>query len=88
MLAPVRKRRKLNLKAKLEGSSSHYSFKRLVPGAFSVGFIGSICNALPCPARVSSVKVRLVSSEMRTALEVASWKAVRRYSVRTAGPAD
>jgi len=34
-------RRKLNLKAKFESSSSHYSFKHLVPGAFNMGFIGS-----------------------------------------------
>jgi len=41
------KRRKLNLKAKCESSSSYFSFKSLVPGAFNAGFIGSICTALP-----------------------------------------
>jgi len=40
-------RRKLNLKAEVESSISQYSFKRLVPGGFSLGFIGSTCTALP-----------------------------------------
>jgi hypothetical protein len=31
-------RRKLNLKAKFEGGSSYYSFKRFVPGAINAGF--------------------------------------------------
>jgi hypothetical protein len=44
-------RRKLNLKAKFEGGSSYHSFKRLVPGAFNVGSIGSTCTALPCSSR-------------------------------------
>ena len=34
-------RRNLNLKAKLESSSSYSHFKRLVPGAFNVGLIGA-----------------------------------------------
>ena len=34
-------RRKLNLKAKFESSISHFSFKRLVPGGFNLGFRGS-----------------------------------------------
>jgi len=38
---------KLNLKAKFESSTSHFSFKRLLPGAFNLGFIGSNCTALP-----------------------------------------
>jgi len=37
----------MNLKARYEGDSSHYSFKRSVPGAFNVGLIGSTCTALP-----------------------------------------
>jgi hypothetical protein len=40
-------RRKLNLKAKFESGSSGFSFKRLVPGAFYVGLIGSTCTARP-----------------------------------------
>ena len=40
-------RRKLNLKAKVESSMSHFSFKRLVPGGFNLGLIGSTCTALP-----------------------------------------
>ena len=40
-------RRKLNLKAKHESSSSHFPFKSLVPGAFNMGFIASTCTALP-----------------------------------------
>ena len=40
-------RRNLNSKAKFEGGSSCYGFKRSVPGAFNVGFIGSACTALP-----------------------------------------
>ena len=35
------------LKAKLDSSLSYYSFERLFPGAFNVGFIGSTCTALP-----------------------------------------
>jgi len=41
-------RRKLKLKAKLENSLSYFSFKRLVPGTFNVGLMGSTCTALPC----------------------------------------
>jgi hypothetical protein len=41
-------RRKLNLTAKFEGGSSYYPFKRLVPGAFNMDFIGETCTALPC----------------------------------------
>ena len=47
-------RRKLNLKATLESSISHFSFKRLVPGTFNLGFIGSTCTALPSSARPTS----------------------------------
>ena len=43
----VVQRRKLKLKAKVESGSSCFTFKRLVPGAFNVGFIGSTCTALP-----------------------------------------
>jgi hypothetical protein len=39
--------RKLKLEAKLESSSSYFSFKHLVPGAFNVCLIGSTCTALP-----------------------------------------
>jgi len=41
-------RRKLNLKAEVESSMSHLSFKRLVPGGSDLGFIRSTCTALPC----------------------------------------
>jgi len=34
-------RRMLNLKAKFESGSSHFSFKRLVTGAFNVGLFES-----------------------------------------------
>jgi hypothetical protein len=40
-------RRKLNLKAKFENSSSYLSYKRLLPGTFKVGLIGSTCTTLP-----------------------------------------
>ena len=30
-----------------KGGSSYYSFKRLAPGGFNLGFIGSTCTALP-----------------------------------------
>jgi hypothetical protein len=39
-------RRKLNLKVKFEGGSSYHGFKRVVPGGFNMGFIGSTCTAL------------------------------------------
>jgi hypothetical protein len=39
-LGTLVKRRKLNLTAKFEGGAPRYSFKRLVPGAFNMGFIG------------------------------------------------
>jgi len=35
------------VEAKNESSFSYFSFKRLVPGAFNVGFIGSTCSVLP-----------------------------------------
>jgi hypothetical protein len=37
----------VDLKAMIESSQSHLSFKRLVLGGFSLGFIGSSCTALP-----------------------------------------
>jgi len=37
-------RRKLNLKPEVNSSSSQSSFKRVVPGAFNVGFKGSTCT--------------------------------------------
>ena len=40
-------RRKLILKAKSESGSYYLSFKRLVPGGFNMGLIGSACTALP-----------------------------------------
>ena len=46
-LVPFVKQRKLKLKAKLQSSSFHFSFKRFIPGAFSAGLIGSTCTALP-----------------------------------------
>jgi len=45
--APRCSRHKLYLKGKLQSSSSYCSFKRLVPGAFNMGLIGSTCTALP-----------------------------------------
>ena len=48
----------MKLKAKFESGSSHVSLKRLVPGAFNVGLIGSTCTALPEePAEVAEVAV-------------------------------
>ena len=41
------KRRKLNLTATFESSSSYFSFKRIAPGAFNTRFIGSTCIVLP-----------------------------------------
>ena len=43
-------RRKLNLKAEVESSVSHFSFKRFVPGGFNLGFIGSTCTPYLAPA--------------------------------------
>jgi hypothetical protein len=45
--SPAVQWRKMKLKVKLEGSLSHFSFKRLAPGPFNMGFIGSTCTALP-----------------------------------------
>ena len=45
--ASVVLRRKLKLKATFESNSSDFRFKRRVPGAFSVGLIGSTCTAIP-----------------------------------------
>ena len=53
-------RRNLNLKAEVESSISHFSFKRLVPGAFNTGLIGSTCAALPLAS--TSVAVALAST--------------------------
>jgi hypothetical protein len=50
------KRRKLKLKAKFEGGSSYYSFKRSVPGAVNLDIIGSTCTALP-GREVSSLRL-------------------------------
>ena len=47
LTATSMKRRKLKLKANLESDFSNYSFKRLVPGAFNVGLIGSTCTTSP-----------------------------------------
>jgi len=50
---PFQQRRELTLKANLEGDSTYNIFKRLVPGAFNMGFIGPTCTARPlsstCP---------------------------------------
>ena len=43
----------MNLKAKLNSSSSDFNFKCLVPGAFNMGLIGSTCTALPSGKKVS-----------------------------------
>jgi len=45
--APFMYRRKSKFKAKFESGTSYYCFKRLVPGAFKVGLIGSSCAASP-----------------------------------------
>jgi len=37
----------VDLKAKFEGGSSCYSFKRLVPGSFNMGVIGSTYTTPP-----------------------------------------
>ena len=47
----VVQRRKLKLKAKLkqnESSLSYFGYKRLAPGGFYMGLIGSTCTVLPC----------------------------------------
>jgi hypothetical protein len=44
-------RRKLNSKAKFEGGSPYYGFKRLVPGAFNMCLIETACTNLPWRAR-------------------------------------
>jgi hypothetical protein len=38
---------KVEFESEFESSLSHFSFKRLVPGDFNVGLIGSTCTALP-----------------------------------------
>ena len=48
-VAAVLQRRKLNLNAEVESSTSQFSSKRLVPGGFNLGFIGSTCTGLPYP---------------------------------------
>jgi hypothetical protein len=45
--APIVQRRKLNLKAIFKSTLSYSSFKRLVPGAVNLDFIGSTCTASP-----------------------------------------
>ena len=40
-------RRKLHLKAEVESSIPHFSFKRFVTGGFNLDLIGSTCTALP-----------------------------------------
>jgi hypothetical protein len=40
-------RRKLTLKAKFESGPPHLRFKRMDPGGFNTGLIGSTCTALP-----------------------------------------
>ena len=40
-------RRKWDLKARLESGLPYFSSKRIVPGAFNKGLIGSTCTALP-----------------------------------------
>ena len=37
----------VEIEAKFESASSHYSFQRSDPGAVNVGLIGSTCTALP-----------------------------------------
>jgi len=37
----------LILKAEIESSTPHFSFKRLVRGGFNLNLIGSTCTALP-----------------------------------------
>ena len=52
-------RRKLKPKAKLESSLSYFSYKRLDPGGFNLGLIGSTCTALPwAPSPPSSAPWR------------------------------
>jgi hypothetical protein len=60
-------RRKLNLKAKFESGSSHFSFKRLVPGAFNVRFTWSTCTALPSDSAASVSSSNVHSAEPRCA---------------------
>ena len=43
----------VNLKAKLESNLSYFSFRRLVPGAFNLVFMGWTCTTLPRTARRS-----------------------------------
>jgi hypothetical protein len=37
----------VEFESKLESGLSYVGFKRLVPGGFNLGFIGSTCTALP-----------------------------------------
>jgi len=39
----------VDFESKVEGGSSYKRFKRSVPGAFNMGFIGSACTARPWP---------------------------------------
>jgi len=50
----------VKLKAKFESGSSHVSLKRLVPGAFNVGLIGSTCTALPDEEAAEVAEVAVV----------------------------
>jgi len=37
----------VEIESKIESTSSYFSFKRLVPGGFNLGLIGSTCTAPP-----------------------------------------
>ena len=64
-------RRNLDLKTNFESGSPHFSFKRLVPGGFNLGLIGSTCTALPmapsaslsAQKRRNAMALRLTSGE-------------------------
>jgi hypothetical protein len=62
----------LFLKAKFEGGSTYYSFKRLVPGAFKMDFIGSTCTALPSAAANASSAAMMAAGDRAAPASLAS----------------
>jgi hypothetical protein len=53
----VVQRRKLNVKFLFESSLPHFSFKRIVPGAFNSDLIGATCTVLPRPSGSTDFRV-------------------------------
>jgi hypothetical protein len=57
MSGSVLYRRYLKFKANVESSVSCSSFKRLVTGAFNMGFMGSTCTAAVSSAQIQALSM-------------------------------